>query len=49
MKRPEQMTIAQFQEQATLADGMLYGGLLAIGVAVGVFLALKYFRGTRDN
>ena len=41
MTRPEQMTIQEFQQKATIADAAIYGGLVAIGIAIGVWLVLR--------
>lgn len=36
MKQPEQLTINQITETATIADIALYGGLVAVGVVIGM-------------
>lgn len=44
MRPPEQLTIQQLSETWTLADIALYGGLVAVGVGIGVYLAMKWGR-----
>ena len=44
MNRPEQMTIQEFQQTATVADAFLWGGAIAIGIAIGAIAVLYCLR-----
>lgn len=43
MRQPEQMTINEIVGGGfTLGDLAIYGGLIAVGAAIGMYLTLRY-------